>query len=214
MTPDPLEFWDSSPDSGYSVDNVAPGVPEGLSVAYNTGSGNGLVWHSSADPDFQYFRIYRGENPDFVPGPGDLVHSTADTVWTDVEYGGCDVYYKVTALDFAGNESLAASPENVTGEDVPAAPKVFALHQNIPNPFNPTTRFMFDLPHPVNVRLSVYNVKGELVATLLDRHMSSGRKEIAWTARDSRGRAISSGVYFYRLVAGDFVRTRKMVLLR
>lgn len=214
MTPDPLEYWDSAPDSGYSIDNLAPGVPEGLSVAYNTGSGNQLAWDSSIEPDFQYYRIYRSADPDFVPVPGDLADSIADTVWTDTENDGCGVYYKVTALDFAGNESGAASPGTITGDDVPAAPNTFALHQNIPNPFNPSTTFRFDLPRTCHVKLCVYNVKGELVTAVIDRPMAPGRKEIAWTAKDSRGRAVASGIYFYRLKAGEFEQTRKMVLLR
>ncbi len=61
---------------------------------------------------------------------------------------------------------------------------------------------------------SIFNVKGELVSTIADRQMSEGRKEFIWTGVDGRGRAVSSGIYFYRLVAGDFIQTRKMVLLR
>jgi hypothetical protein len=124
------------------------------------------------------------------------------------------VHYKITALDYVGNESDAASPESVTGDDTPPAPTVFALYQNVPNPFNPTTTIRFDLPRAVNVNLSIYNVKGELIATLVNQHMTEGRKEVTWTAKDNRGRAVSSGIYFYRLVAVVFVQTRKMVLLR
>ncbi len=88
------------------------------------------------------------------------------------------------------------------------------LHQNYPNPFNPNTVIRFDLPRPAYVRLRVYNVKGELVSTLVDGHFAEGSREIAWNATDSRGRRVSSGVYFYRLAAGEQVRTRKMILLR
>ncbi len=90
----------------------------------------------------------------------------------------------------------------------------FSLEQNIPNPFNPTTMIRFDLPREVRVKLCVYNVKGELIATLVDQHMTGGRKEIAWTAQSNQGNAVASGIYFYRLVAGEFVQTKKMVLLR
>ncbi|UCF05338.1 MAG: T9SS type A sorting domain-containing protein, partial [bacterium] len=210
----PAVYFDSPPDSGYSVDNIAPGVPLGFAVAYNTGSGNQLTWDPSPEPDFQYYRIYRGDSEDFIPAPGNLVHETATEGWSDPEYDGWDVHYKITALDYVGNESDAASPESTTGDDVPLIPKAFALYQNVPNPFNPTTTIRFDLPRAVHVKLSIYNVKGELIATLVDQHMTEGRKEVSWTAKDNRGRAVSSGIYFYRLVAGDFVQTKKMVLLR
>jgi hypothetical protein len=98
--------------------------------------------------------------------------------------------------------------------DIPVAARSIVLHRNYPNPFNPVTTIRFDLPHPAHVRLCVYTVKGEFVTTLVDRRMPGGRSEIVWTARDSRERAISSGIYFYCLVSGDFVQTKKMVLLR
>ncbi|UCF04138.1 MAG: hypothetical protein JSV33_09295 [bacterium] len=210
----PAVYFDSPVDSGYSVDNIAPGVPLGFAVAYNTGSGNQLTWDPSPEPDFQYYRVYRGDTEEFIPAPGNLVHETATENWSDPEYDGWDVHYKITALDYVGNESDAASPESVTGDDTPSVPTAFALYQNVPNPFNPTTTIRFDLPRAVHVKLCVYNVKGELIATLVNQHMPEGCKEVTWSAKDNRGRAVSSGIYFYRLVAGDFVQTRKMVHLR
>lgn len=103
--------------------------------------------------------------------------------------------------------------QHITGTKTTPSPR-FLLAQNRPNPFNPTTIIRFDLPYAVHVKLCVYSVKGELVATIVDQHMTEGRKEVGWDAKDSRGRAVTSGVYFYRLVAGDFVQTRKMVLLK
>jgi len=213
-TTTPAVFFESPADSGYSVDNIAPGVPLGLAVAYNTGSGNELTWDPAPEPDFQYYRIYRGDSETFVPGPGNLVHETVTPDWNDPDYDGWDVHYKVTALDHVGNESDVASAASTTGDDMPQAPDAFALYQNVPNPFNPATTIRFDLPKATYVKLSIFNVKGELVSTIADRHMSEGRKEFMWTAKDNRGRSVSSGIYFYRLVAGDFVQTRKMVLLR
>jgi hypothetical protein len=213
-TTTPSIWYVSEPDSGYSVDNIAPGVPEGLMVAYNTGSGNQLTWDPSPETDFQYYRVYRGDSEDFTPGPGNLVHETATEAWADPEYDGWGLYYKVTALDHVGNESEPASPATVTSEETPSTPKAFALHQNVPNPFNPVTAIRFDLPRPAHVTLTIYSVKGELVATLADGPMTEGQKELSWMGRDDGGRSVASGVYFYRLTAGDFVQTRKMVLLR
>lgn len=87
------------------------------------------------------------------------------------------------------------------------------LYPCYPNPFNPTTTIRFDLPRAVHVKLCVYNVKGALVSTIVDQHMLEGRKEISWSATDNRGKSVASGIYFYRLIAGDFVQTKKMVLL-
>ena len=84
----PSVYFESPPDSGYSVDNIAPGVPLGLSIAYNTGSGNELTWVSSPEEDFQYYRIYRDADEAFVHGPGNLVHQTSDPQWTDLAHDG------------------------------------------------------------------------------------------------------------------------------
>jgi hypothetical protein len=88
------------------------------------------------------------------------------------------------------------------------------LYQNYPNPFNPVTTIRFNLKQAANVNLCIYNVRGELIADLVNGYMTEGSKEVNWTAKDYMGRKVASGIYFYRLVAGDFVQTRKMVLLR
>jgi hypothetical protein len=207
-------YYVSQPDSGYSVDNIAPGVPGGLAVAYNTGSGNQLQWDPAPEEDFQYFRVYRGNSEEFLPGIDNLVGTTASPNWADPEYDGWDVYYKITSLDHAGNESEPASAQTVTGDDFPAVPARFALHQNAPNPFNPLTAISFDLPEPSPVRLAVYNVRGELVSVIVDRFMSAGHQEVVWKGVDRHGSSLASGIYFYRLEAGDYIHTRKMVLMR
>jgi flagellar hook assembly protein FlgD len=93
-------------------------------------------------------------------------------------------------------------------------PKAFALHQNVPNPFNPTTRIRFDLPEAAAVRLAVYNVNGQMIRILANGPMQAGARDVTWDGRDAAGRAAASGIYFYRLDAGRFTQTRKMILLR
>jgi len=93
-------------------------------------------------------------------------------------------------------------------------PYSYALDQNYPNPFNPQTAIRYSLAQAGPARLAIYNVLGQEVVTLVDRHQAAGAHEIVWNGADSGGRAVTSGLYFYRLQAGEFSETRKMVLLR
>ena len=96
-------------------------------------------------------------------------------------------------------------------------PKAFSLAQNYPNPFNPSTTISYAVPEEngqVAVRLSVFNLRGQLVRILVDKSQGPGTYNVNWDGSDDRGRQISSGVYFYRLVANDYVSTRKMVVLK
>jgi hypothetical protein len=202
-------------DSGYSVDNIAPGVPQGFAVAYNTASGNQLTWDPAPEPDFQYYKIYRDTDPDFTPAPGNEVHATIETQWNDPEYDGWNVYYKITALDYVGNESDPASPGTTTGIEKAMIPTRFALYQNIPNPFNPTTVIRYDVPSGGgNVALRIYDVRGRLVRTLVDGTRTAGEKSVVWDGRNSRGARVATGVYFYRMRAPGYEKTRKMILLQ
>jgi hypothetical protein len=97
-------------------------------------------------------------------------------------------------------------------EEIPTIP--FALKQNFPNPFNPVTTISFTVPERGRAVLNVYNVKGELVQTLVDDVVDAGEVSVTWDATDRFGRQISSGVYFYRLKVGDMEMSRKMILLR
>ena len=88
------------------------------------------------------------------------------------------------------------------------------LGQNYPNPFNPSTTISFVLPHESHVRLSIYDIRGGHVKTVRNETLPEGYREVVWDGRDERGRGVSSGVYFYRLTAGDQTLTKKMVQLR
>jgi hypothetical protein len=110
---------------------------------------------------------------------------------------------------------LFVGPARATaGVDVRAIPSRYALHDNRPNPFNPTTTIAYDLPRDGRVRLTVYDVRGRPVRELVNASAPAGRHQIAWDGRNQQGQAVASGVYFYRLAAGDFVQTKKMVLLK
>ena len=98
---------------------------------------------------------------------------------------------------------------------VQTRPEVFALANNYPNPFNPATTIQYALPQAADVELTVYNVVGQPVRTLVAEHQSAGRYVVEWDATNDNGHSLSSGMYFYRLEAGgEFRETKKMLLLK
>lgn len=93
-------------------------------------------------------------------------------------------------------------------------PQGFALQQNYPNPFNPGTIIRFQLPSHGRVSLTIYNISGQLVRTLLDSSVSAGAHAVAWDGRDDHGQLVASGEYLYRIEAGRFVEMKKMTFVR
>ncbi|MBK9097684.1 MAG: T9SS type A sorting domain-containing protein [bacterium] len=93
-------------------------------------------------------------------------------------------------------------------------PAEFKLEQNYPNPFNPSTVISYQLPVSSNVTLKVYDVLGDEIATLVDEYKTAGKYEIEFNSRSGNVRNLPSSVYFYQLKAGDFVETKKMILLK
>ena len=102
----------------------------------------------------------------------------------------------------------------LANEASPVLPGVFALRQNYPNPFNPLTSISFALPENRFVTLEVYNIIGQKVKTLVHEDMEAGEYQKIWYGDDERGDQVASGIYFYRIKAGDFVQCRKMLLLK
>jgi hypothetical protein len=107
-------------------------------------------------------------------------------------------------------------------DDVPtegkgsSIPRSFALSQNHPNPFNPSTTIEYSIPEGegTRVRLEIYDIRGRLIRTLLDSYRDPGHYSIQWNGLDKRGNEVSSSVYFYRIEAGDYTSVRKMVLMK
>jgi hypothetical protein len=137
--------------------------------------------------------------------------------WTEVDSG---LYGSVTCLAadavnvYAGTYDgvwLRPLSELSTSAQVSSAqiPTAFELCQNYPNPFNPTTTIQYALPHPSHVTLAIYNTLGQQVATLVNADIHAGSHEAKFDAS-----GLSSGVYFYRMKAGDFVQVRKLLLVR
>jgi hypothetical protein len=115
-------------------------------------------------------------------------------------------WYKISDVDYNGKETfhniLSATVTSVVLED-------FRIEQNYPNPFNPVTTIKYNLPAPAKVTLSIYNIAGERVATLINGETQSGLNKIVWDARN-----FSSGIYYYEIKSKNFYQTRRMVLLK
>ena len=95
-----------------------------------------------------------------------------------------------------------------------SVPVVYALHQNYPNPFNPITTLRYDLPENSYVNVTVYDMLGREIRSLVSTAQEAGFKSVIWDATNDYGKPVSAGVYLYKIQAGEFVQTRKMVLLK
>jgi len=93
-------------------------------------------------------------------------------------------------------------------------PTSFVLHQNYPNPFNPITTLHYDLPEQSNVNIIIYDIMGRELKTLVNTTQDAGFKSVIWDATNNQGNPVSAGVYLYQIQAGEFVQTKKMLLLK
>jgi len=104
--------------------------------------------------------------------------------------------------------------EELNTENNNASPELFTLHQNYPNPFNPVTNLDYNLPENAMVNLTVFDMMGKVVITLVNGQQSAGYKTLQWNATNNSAQPISAGLYFYTIQAGEFSQTRKMILLQ
>ncbi|MCK4223778.1 MAG: T9SS type A sorting domain-containing protein [candidate division Zixibacteria bacterium] len=150
-----------------------------------------------------------GSDP--MAGSGSLV----DIVFKASDHVSDGATGQITLTDLALDENyipgLNLSATITVGE---TRPKEFALSQNYPNPFNPDCEIKYALPTNCQVTLTIYNVLGQKVKVLVDEYQSAGNKLVKWDGKDDQGREVTSGVYFYRIQAGDFVQSKKMVLMK
>jgi hypothetical protein len=149
------------------------------------------------------------------------IANTGSFAWTVTGPETQDAFFKVTVRDDIGqiSEDVSEAPFTIKVYDPTGiGPGSYAnrLENAYPNPFNPTTTIRYSIASTARVSLRIYNAAGELVRTLVDETQSPapGGFSAAWDGKDDRGRGVASGVYFCKLTAGDFSRTKKAVLLR
>ncbi len=121
-------------------------------------------------------------------------------------------FYGFTFIKVEGEEP--AKLPDTTSETERQTPDAFGLFENYPNPFNPETQISYSLPRDLHVTLIVFNILGQKVKTLVDEFQYAGHNSVRWDSRDDDGREVSSGIYFYRIQAGEYGGTKRMVLLK
>ena len=114
-------------------------------------------------------------------------------------------------VDLAGNVDQM---HNIAIGRLDAVPEAYGLGQNLPNPFNPSTTIEYEVPESGNVRLIVYNLLGQQVRTLVSDNIEAGFHTIVWDGADEFGRGVASGIYIYRMSAGEFKATKRMMFLK
>jgi len=151
-----------------------------------------------------------------------IAGSAFDTTYTDTMVTiGNTYYYYVTAVA-SGMESDPSDTVSTTvqapvgikvnwGDGIPVT---FAMEQNYPNPFNPVTTIRYQLPKSANVHLAVYNMLGQKVKTLVNENQPAKYYSIQWNGLNETGSKVASGIYLYRIEAGDYIKTNKMLLLK
>ncbi|NIP44541.1 MAG: T9SS type A sorting domain-containing protein [candidate division Zixibacteria bacterium] len=142
-------------------------------------------------------------------------------LWTAPQAGTGEV-----TLYIAGHQGATSGPNtdltlsssematDAEDDEFLAVPDDYSLNGNYPNPFNPTTSIQFDLPRQSHVTIEIFNLLGQKVARLTDEEYPAGSHKVIWNGMSSNGQSVSSGIYFYRMEAGEFIETKKMLLLK
>ncbi|MCK9557674.1 MAG: C25 family cysteine peptidase [Candidatus Cloacimonadaceae bacterium] len=175
-----------------------------------------LSWQAPVDPvlSISGYRVYKR----FNSGPFELVQESSAMSFSESRPQIGYYYYYVCAV-YAGEEGtpsqtlLIGNPYSDTQENESPS-LVTGLAGNYPNPFNPTTTIAFSLAEAGPAKLFIYNIKGQLVRQLANSDFNAGKHFLVWDGRDNGGHPVSSGLYFYRLSARNYSKTRKMILMK
>jgi Secretion system C-terminal sorting domain len=192
---------------------------------------NIIEWSTQGENSNQGWNVYRSEsdelsgssilNPELIEGTGTTIEPT-DYTFTDPYplIAGADYWYWLESISFFGESEIfgpvsLSVPNDEPGQNPPIAPEEFGLYQNYPNPFNPNTEISFALEETTNGELVIYDVKGKKIKTLFTGSIEADRLyNIIWNGEDENGQSVASGIYFYKIKAGKYSETRKMIMLK
>ena len=182
-----------------------------------------IKWRTETEFNTAGFNLYRSldeksekvpVNDTVLPAKGDETRG-AEYVYIDSgARNGHTCVYWLEDIDLSGGRHMHEPVVAVSDGGNERIPARFAMTQNIPNPFNPSTEIRYDLPIDCHVFIAIYNVQGRRIVSLVDEHQNAGSRTVRWYGRDANGDAVASGIYFYRLTAGSETLTRKAVLLK
>lgn len=202
---------------GYSVDNLKP--PQPIVIFEVTDEGVKLAWDPVDAPDIVQYNIYRSQEKGFTPQKElNLLATTTESEFLDKNATlSTDLYYRVEAQDDALNRTLsgeiAVSSSNI-GNHQDGLPTEFSLSAAYPNPFNASTKFVYEIPKEAYVTIRIYNLIGEEMRTLVKENKKPGIYQIFWDGRSNAGNDVASGVYIYEMTTPNYKKSLKMTLLR
>ena len=166
--------------------------------------------------DWSYFVSWTSGTPDQYPESwwwfnyGDNVMALTYEDMNCSQAGNYD--YTASAIVRGVCDYIGINLSDIDSELI--LPEEYSLQQNYPNPFNPSTNISFDLPSDANVRLTVFDMMGKPVRSLVNGSMSAGRRSVYWNGRNNNGQPVGAGLYIYTIQTKDFSQTRKMMLLK
>jgi len=212
---------DWSAISHFTTDQAVPPVPVLVGPADETTNVTNATMLWNAVPTATGYRLQVSNNSDFSTTAVDRDDIT-NTFFQATNLEKFTTYYwRVRGISRVGQGYWSEVWSFTTGDIVSVElidnqiPTEFALGQNYPNPFNPATTIRFALPVEANVRLAIYSMLGQQVATIIDgEYYAAGIYEAMWNARDVSGNEVSSGMYIYRITAGDYIETKRMILMK
>jgi hypothetical protein len=223
--------------AGMPTSNVAFGLGADLDEASSTYYVTVNVGQEDALKGFEFFLTYNNDAVEFVDGSingtvglslndkveDGMIRVTSGFIGEQFD-GSVTMSFRSrgvnSSVDFAvvnatvdGTNGLAAAT-NLASMTYKAKPTVYALSPNYPNPFNPTTTIEYSIPASGNVELAIYNAAGQKVRTLVSEHQSASFYKAVWDGRNDMGESVGSGIYFSRLVSGNFSKIQKMTLIK
>lgn len=222
-TPDFLYYIraKSSPYPTFTVklpaDTTTPAVPTGVMCVPGNQSA-AVKWNKNTEFDIGKYYVFRNtvKNPGTSTLVGTVNHPDSVFINTGLT-NGIKYYFWVKAADRFCNERISgfSAPDSVVPGGIGIStqqnelPQVFALYQNYPNPFNPVTTICYDVPKSVLVTIVVYDLLGREIKTLVNEKKDAGRYELIFDATN-----LASGVYIYKMIAGDFTSIKKLILVK